>query len=94
MQIEFRRVDDFKMSNDILQNGDYIYEHISTEYPLKNEADLANLYFVTKILNNSGNYTIMSMSGNKEIDIDVNKLENNWWIMKMPLIMRKSLGLD
>jgi len=94
MQIEFRRVDDFKMSNDILQNGDYIYEHFSTEYPVRNEADLANLYFVTKILNNSGNCTIMSMLGNKEIDINVNELDDNWWIMKMPLIMRKSLGLD
>lgn len=91
MELEFKRVDEFLKMNIDLQNGDYLYEHDKDLYPLNNEFDLTNLYFVTMPMNKT--LTVFSMSGKKERFLNLNDLENNWWIMKLPYFFREKLGL-
>ncbi len=92
MELEFKRMDDFLKLEVELQNGDYLYEHDKETYPLKNEFDLENLYFVT--MNLDGKLEIHSKEGNKEKPINLRNLNNNWWIMKLPEFIRKKIGLQ
>lgn len=92
MELEFKRVDDFRLMNLNLQNGDYLYEHDKDLYPLNNEFDLANLYFVTKPLQE--NLKVFSMVGDKQRTLNLDKLDNNWWVMKLPHFIREKIGLN
>ncbi|MGV4414020.1 hypothetical protein [Chryseobacterium sp. T1] len=92
MELEFKRVDDFRLMNLNLQNGDYLYEHDKDLYPLNNEFDLTNLYFVTKSLQE--NLKVFSMVGDKQRTLNLDKLDNNWWVMKLPHFIREKIGLN
>lgn len=72
-----------------LQEGDYIYKHSKSGYPLKEDFDAGDYYYVTG--NENGKISVRPM-GKKEDEkgreeqkrfvkegISYNEFDNNWW---------------
>ncbi len=92
MELYYSNLSDFLSKNIFLEKGDYLYHHNKIDYPKKEEIDLANLYFVLDA--NNKLLKLYPMSGNTTIDIDLSIERGNWWILKLPVDVRKSIGLD
>lgn len=92
MELEFESLNDFLKSEIKLQKGDYLYEHDKDDYPLKNEFDISNLYFIIDVSN--GNLEIHSMAEKKIRNIQLKELTGYWWILKIPFFIREKLGLE
>ncbi|KAA0126799.1 hypothetical protein FY557_15975 [Chryseobacterium sp. SN22] len=92
MELEFKSLQEFNRLKIKLQKGDYLYQHDKPNYPLRNEVDISNLYFVTEI--RFDNLEIHSMAKNKILTVKLDELAGSWWIMKIPTLIREKLGLE
>ncbi|AMO19762.1 hypothetical protein [Flavobacterium columnare] len=92
MKLKYIDLTQFLKSNKLLNKGDYLYRHDKNEYPLKEEFDLSNLYFVTE--SNGHELTIHNMSNSNIEKIDLNSTSEIWWLLPLPDLIRKQIGLE
>lgn len=90
MKMEFTALKDFLLTDLYLQNGDYVYNHDNNDYPLKKELDASKLYVV--ISADGHKLKAISFSG-KEGEIDLTTTTGFWWVLKLPEVVRKNIGL-
>ncbi|WP_046757209.1 hypothetical protein [Kordia jejudonensis] len=91
MELEYIYIKEFLKLNQHLEKGDYIYKHDKDAYPLKDEFDLANLYFVTE--SQLHNLTLMNMYNKANLNIDLDKTKDHFWILQIPSFVRKQIWL-
>jgi hypothetical protein len=70
MELEYINLQEFLIRNVSLKKGDYLYRHDKNEYPLKNERDISNLFFVTK--GNGHKLTIHNIASSNIEQVDLN----------------------
>jgi len=92
MELEYIYITEFLKLNQCLKKGDYIYKHDKDDYPLKNEINLQNLYFITE--SHMHNLTLMNMSNKSDLNIDLDKTKDHYWILQIPSFVRKQLWLE
>jgi hypothetical protein len=90
--MEYINLTDFFKLNIFLQKGDYLYKHDKDEHPLNDEFDISNLFFVTK--SNNHNLTIHNMADSSILKIDLLSTNDLWWLLPLPLHIRKKIGLN
>lgn len=92
MELEYTYKKDFLKLNQYLKKGDYVYKHDKDKYPLKKEFDLENLYFITE--SQKHNLTLMNMSNKSNLNIDLDKTDDHYWILQIPSFVRKQIWLE
>lgn len=90
--MEFKRIDEFLKLEFKLEKGDYLYENSSDSYPIRKEYDIEKLYFVTKVSNQG--IEIHPMAGDNTRTVMLKNLSNNWWVLKLPAIVRRQLEMS
>lgn len=91
MKMEFDTLEDFLSKGTYLQNGDYVYKHDKQDYPLQKEIDANELYVITSA--DKHHLKALSFTGVvKEIDLE--KADGFWWVLKLPETVRKQIGLQ
>jgi len=90
--IDFIRITDFRQKRNTLRLGDHLYENDETSYPTRENFDFVNYYYITEI--NGANISIYPMSGKVERKIELNTLDDCWFVQELPIIVRKALGID
>lgn len=91
MELEYIYITEFLKLNQYLEKGDYVYRHDKNQYPLNNEFDIENLYFVTE--SQLHNLTLMNMSNKSNLNIDLDKVKDHFWILQIPSFVRKQIWL-
>lgn len=91
MKLEFDELKEFLLKDIYLQNGDYVYRHDKEGYPLQKEVDANELYVITSA--NGHKLKALSFTG-KEKEIDLEKEEGFWWVLKLPEFVRRKIGLQ
>jgi hypothetical protein len=92
MELEYINLQEFLLRNASLKIGDYLYRHDKNEYPLKNEHNISNLFFVTK--GNGHKLTIHNIASSNIEQVDLNVTTEFWWILPLPDSIRKKIGLE
>lgn len=92
MGLKYVYIKKFLKSNIELRKGDYIYKHDKNVHPLKNEYDLAKLYYVTSSVGHK--LSTMNMTDTTNVSVDLNNTSEHWWIMRIPSFFRKQIGLE
>ncbi|SFN60001.1 hypothetical protein SAMN05444143_1341 [Flavobacterium succinicans] len=92
MELEYINLTEFLNRNIPLKKGDYLYKHDKNEYPLKNEYDISNLFFVTE--SNGHKLTIHNMSNSNIEQVDLSSTSEIWWLLPLPNLIRKQIGLE
>lgn len=92
MELKYINLTEFLSHNTPLKKGDYLYRHDKNEYPLKDEYDISNLFFVTE--SNGHKLTIHNMSNSSIEQIDLNSTSEIWWLLPLPNFIRKQIGLE
>lgn len=90
--IDFIRITDFLQKGNTLQLGDHLYENDKTSYPTGEDFDFVNYYYVTGIY--GANISIYPMSGTVGKKIELNTLNDCWFVLELPITVRKALGID
>lgn len=78
-----------KLNGFEFQKLDYLYFHYKDGYPLKNEMDFDNLFFV---LESSGfTVKVMSVLNGVEKEFSFSSSMDNWWFLRIPEYFRNKL---
>lgn len=92
MKLEYINLNDFLSNNTFLKKGDYLYKHDKNVYPLQNEIDIANLFFVTNSIGHQ--LTICNMSTSSINKVNLSTTAENWWLLPLPKLIRQQIGLE
>ena len=76
-------LNDFLQSGGNLRVGDHIYFHNKADYPLKEEFDNSNYYYVKKD-DDMHKLQICNMATQKIEEIDFKTIIGNVWVLKTP----------
>jgi hypothetical protein len=88
--MELQKLSDFfKNDNYKFQKLDYLYLHYKSDYPLSNEMDFKNFFFIIEISVNK--VKVMGLVTKEKKEFNFYDLKGNWWILRIPESIRKKL---
>ena len=88
--MELQKLSDiFKNSDYKFQKLDYLYLHDKSGYPLKNEMDFENFFFIVEVSNTK--IKLMGLLTGQEKELNFSDLKGNWWILRIPEFIRMKL---
>lgn len=90
MTMELQYLSDFFKNGDYkFLKLDYLYLHDRDGYPLRNEMDFENFFFVIEVLNDK--IKVFGLVTGKEKEINFSDLKGNWWFIRIPEYITKKL---
>ena len=90
MITELKKISEFFKNEDYkFLSLDYIYIHEKDGYPLQNEMNLENFFFVTEVLDDK--IIVMGIVNSEEKEFVFSDFKDNWWFIRIPEEIRKKL---